>query len=57
MDLMTVADACVELRVHRRTLNRMIARGLLPAPKRLGNFKQFYFNRAEFTKACKKGLR
>lgn len=57
MDLMTVGDACVELRVSRKTLYRMIASELLPAPKRFGNFKQFYFRRQDFERACKKALR
>jgi excisionase family DNA binding protein len=57
MDLMTVADACLELHVSRRTLYRMIANGLLPEPKRFGNFRQYYFKRAEFDKACKKAMR
>jgi len=57
MDLMTLADACVALRVSRKTLYRMIARGLLPAPKRFGNFKQYYFKRQDFERACKQALR
>jgi excisionase family DNA binding protein len=57
MDLMTDAEACLELRVSRRTLYRMIARGDLPAPKRFGNFRKLYFKRAEFEKACKKAMR
>ena len=57
MDLMTLADACVALHVSRKTLYRMIARGLLPAPKRFGNFKQFYFKRQDFEKAGKQALR
>lgn len=57
MGLMTVADACLELQVSRKTLYRMIVKGLLPAPKRFGNFKQFYFRRDDFEKACKKALR
>ena len=57
MDLMTVADACMELQVSRKTLYRMIASGALPAPKRFGSFRQFYFTRSDFTKACKKALR
>jgi len=57
MGLMTVTDACLELQVSRKTLYRMIVKGLLPAPKRFGNFKQFYFRRDDFEKACKKALR
>jgi len=57
MDLMTDAEACLALQVSRTTLYRMIAKGLLPAPKRVGNFRKFYFNRAEFEKACKKAMR
>ena len=56
MNLMTVADACVALQVSRTTLYRMIAKGLLPAFKRVGNHRQGYFNRAEFEKACKKAM-
>ena len=57
MDLMTVKDACTELHVSRKTLYRMIGSGLLPEPKRFANFKQFYFQRQDFEKACKKALR
>lgn len=57
MTLMTMADVCVELQVSRKTVLRMVVAGLLPAPKRVGNFKQFYFNRVDFERACKKALR
>lgn len=57
MDLLTVGDACAALSVSRKTLYRMIASELLPAPKRFGNHKQFYFQRKDFEKACKKALR
>lgn len=57
MDLLTVGDACAALSVSRKTLYRMIASELLPAPKRFGNFKQFYFQRQDFEKACKRALR
>ncbi|WP_421036149.1 helix-turn-helix transcriptional regulator [Mitsuaria sp. CC2] len=45
------------MRISRRTLYRMIARGDLPAPKRFGNFRKLYFKRTEFEKACKKAMR
>ncbi len=57
MTLMTLADACAELQVSRKTVYRMIAAGVLPAPKKVGNFKQFYFSRPDFEKACKKAMR
>ena len=57
MDLLTLAEACLALQVSRRTLYRMIRDGVLPAPKRLGNFRQAYFIRSDFYKACKQQLR
>ncbi len=57
MDLMTMADVCVEMQVSRKTVYRMIAAGLLPEPRRVGNFRQFYFHRKEFEARCKKALR
>lgn len=57
MDLMTDAEACLALQVSRKTLYRMIAKGVLPAPRRVGNFRKFYFHRGEFEKACKKAMR
>lgn len=57
MELMTVADACLALSVSRRTLYRMIVDGVLPPTRRVGNFRQGYFSRAEFEKACRKAMR
>jgi excisionase family DNA binding protein len=57
MDLMTMADVCLELQVSRKTVYRMIAVGTLPEPKKMGNFRQFYFRRKEFEAQCKKELR
>lgn len=57
MDLMTMADVCLELRVSPRTVYRMVSAGLLPEPKRIGNFRQFYFRRKEVESHCKKALR
>ena len=57
MDLMTMTDACLTLKVSRRTVYRMIRDGVLPVPKTMGNFRQAYFERADFEKACRKGLR
>lgn len=57
MELMTMADACLTLKVSPRTVYRMIRDGVLPAPKKIGNFRQAYFVRADFEKACRKGLR
>ncbi|MBP6777854.1 MAG: helix-turn-helix domain-containing protein [Piscinibacter sp.] len=57
MDLMTMADVCMALQVSRKTVYRMIAAGLLPEPKKVGNFRQFYFRRKEFEVQCKKALR
>jgi excisionase family DNA binding protein len=55
--LMTVADACVMLSVSRKTLYRMVAAGVLPAPRRIGGFRQSYFDRPAFDAAVKKALR
>lgn len=57
MELMTMADVCLALKVGRRTVYRMIVDGVLPAPKRMGNFRQAYFVRTEFEKACRKQMR
>jgi excisionase family DNA binding protein len=57
MELLTMADVCVALRVSRRTVLRMVRDGLLPAPRRIGNFRQAYFERVAFEKACRKALR
>ncbi|QJW85208.1 helix-turn-helix domain-containing protein [Ramlibacter terrae] len=55
--LMTMADACVFLNVSRRTVLRMVAAEALPEPKTLKNFRQRYFQRAEFLKHVAKGLK
>ncbi len=57
MELMTMADVCMALQVSRKTVYRMIGDGVLPAPRKMGNFRQVYFLRADFEKACRKGLR
>lgn len=57
MDLMTMADVCTELQVSRKTVYRMVLAGLLPEPKKFGNFRQHYFRRKEFNERCKKALR
>jgi excisionase family DNA binding protein len=57
MELMTVADVCLELKVSRRTVYRMMSLGNLPAAKKIGNFRQLYFIRSEFEKACRKSMR
>jgi excisionase family DNA binding protein len=57
MELLTLADVCVLLKVGRSTVYRMVRDGALPAPRRIGNFRQVYFLRAEFEKACRKQLR
>lgn len=57
MELMTMADVCLVLRVSRRTAYRMIRDGVLPAPRRMGNFRQAYFVRADFEKAYRKQMR
>lgn len=54
---MTMADVCLALKVSRRTLYRMVRQGVLPVPRRLGDFKQGYFKRADVDKACEKALR
>ena len=54
--LVTVADACVRLQVSRRTLYRMILQGVLPEPKRLGQFRQAYFEKEAFEAACREAL-
>ena len=45
MDLMTVEDVCQKLQVSRKTIYRMIAKGDLPAPRKIGNFRKVYFIR------------
>jgi len=57
VDLMTMADVCLALKVSRRTVYRMVRQGVLPAPQRLGNFKQGYFKRADLDKFCANALR
>ncbi len=57
MDLMTLADVCVALQVSRSTVYRMIVEGALPPMKKIGNFRQTYFVRSEFEKACRKAMR
>ena len=54
--LLTVADACLRLRVSRRTLYRMVLDGLLPKPRRMGRFRRSYFESLEFHEACLKAL-
>ena len=57
MDLMTLADVCVALQVSRSTVYRMIVEGALPPMKKIGNFRQTYFIRSEFERACRKAMR
>jgi len=57
MDLMTLADVCIALQVSRSTVFRMIVQGALPPMKKIGNFRQTYFVRSEFEKACRKAMR
>jgi excisionase family DNA binding protein len=57
MELMTMAEVCLALKVSRRTVYRMVLEGVLPQPKRLGNFRQVYFLRVDFEKACRKQMR
>lgn len=57
MELMTMADVCLALNVSRKTVYRMIRAGVLPAPRKMHNFRQVYFVRAEFEKAWRKALR
>ena len=57
MELLTMAEACLALKVGRRTIYRMIGSGVLPQPRKIGNFRQTYFVRADFEKACRKHLR
>ncbi len=38
MELMTMADVCMALQVSRKTVYRMIGDGVLPAPRKMGNF-------------------
>ena len=57
MELMTMAEVCLKLTVSRRTVYRMVLDGVLPAPKRMGNFRQTYFVRADFEKAQRKQMR
>ena len=57
MELMTMADVCLALNVARSTVYRMVRDGVLPQPRRMGNFRQVYFERSAFEKACRKALR
>jgi excisionase family DNA binding protein len=53
---MTMAEACLRVGVSRRTLVRMVAAGKLPASHTFYNFRQQYFNKADFLKAWDRGL-
>ena len=57
MELMTMAAVCATLQVSRRTVYRMVRDGVLPAPKKIGAFRQSYFVRGEFEKACRRHMR
>jgi len=57
MDLMTVEDVCQKLQVSRKTVYRMIAKGDLPAPRKIGNFRKVYFTRKDIEKKVAQGLR
>lgn len=57
MELMTMAAVCATLPVSRRTVYRMIRDGVLPAPKKIGAFRQSHFVRLEFERACRKQMR
>ena len=54
---MTMADVCVQVNVSRRTVVRMVGQGKLPATHRFYNYRQQYFNRAEFLKAWELGMK
>lgn len=43
--------------MSRKTVYRMVLAGLLPEPRKLGNFRQYYFRRKEFNERWKKALR
>lgn len=57
LDLMTLADVCLALQVSRRTVYRMMKNGNLPPARKIGNFRQLYYVRADFEKACLKSMR
>jgi len=54
---MTVEDVCQKLQVSRKTVYRMIAKGDLPAPRKIGNFRKVYFIRKDIEKKVAQGLR
>ena len=54
--LITVADACGLLQISRRTLYRMIVAGAIPAPQKIGRFRQSYFDMHAFDRACRAAL-
>ncbi|WP_427914796.1 helix-turn-helix transcriptional regulator [Ramlibacter sp. MMS24-I3-19] len=56
MVLITVADACLLLKISRRTLYRMIRSEVLPQPRRMDRFRQAYFDYGEFQVACRQAL-
>ena len=57
MELMTLDDVGLALNVARSTVYRMVRDGVLPQPRRMGNFRQGYWVRSEFEKACRKQMR
>lgn len=57
LNLMTLAEVCLALRVSRKTAYRMITAGVLPPPKRLQGFRQLYFDGAEIDRILRRGLR
>ena len=57
MELMTIADICLALNVGRSTVYRMVRDGVLPQPRRMGNFRQGYWVRSELEKAFRRQMR
>jgi hypothetical protein len=55
--VVSLAQACIQLEVGRKTVTRMVAQGVLPKLRRFPGRSQLYFDRKEYESAVRKGLR
>ncbi len=56
LNLMTMAEACLELSCSRKTIYRMVVNRRLPKPVQFTGHRQVYFERSEFIAACEQAL-
>lgn len=56
MDLVTIDEVCKKLSCCRRTLEHAVARGDIPAPKRIGTMRRRYWLAKDIDSLLKKEI-